>query len=363
MFGTGCVHDSRWLSFLFIIAILVLLPHTDAAITPHANLTGFLTCSDNITTKVLLHTPNVKGGQAIIYIVSTIDDQHHIHPTHAVLKVTRFRLSQQRWINNKEHVHPTRAVLNVPLSHLSLQRWITDDVVFAPPHNTNTFLTKYVPSTFLCQLNEDNEIDKSIPVLLKERVFGFDMASIPSSIVSPKHIDEAKRGVQLHKTLRRFLQHLASYECDHAHWSLFDVKPSNIMFGYRGSIIRSTPSQLLKYMYFKEMNKEEKIFLVDFTVHDDPTFYRPDYIWNDRQNEIWWEQVEWPKSGGGGVSFHKWFEHARVDASEGRRTTEDLKPTMEPAGFEVHVSLNNKPSAEHLTTWLELDRRRRALED
>ena len=341
MFRTCCVHDSRWLSFLFIIIILVLLPHTDAAITPRANLTGFLTCSDNFTTKVLLHTPNVKGGQAIIYIVSTIDDQHHIHLT--------------------------RAVLKVPRSRLPLQRWITDDVVFAPPHNTNKFLTKYVPSTFLCQLlNEDNEIgSKSTPVLLKERVFGFDMASIPSSIVSPKHIDEAKRGVQLHKTLRRFLQHLASYECDHAHWSLFDVKPSNIMFGYRGSIIRSTPSQLLKYMYFKEIKKEENIFLVDFSVHDDPTFYRPDYIWNDRQNEIWWEQVEWPKSEGGGGSFHKWFERARVDVSKGRRTTEDLKPTMEPAGFEVSLNNkpNNKPSAEHLKTWLELDRRRRALEN
>ena len=142
----------------------------------------------------------LEGGQAIIYIVSTIDDQHHIHPT--------------------------RAVLKVPRSRLPLQRWITDDVVFAPPHNTNIFLTKYVPSTFLCQLlNEDNEIDKSTPVLLKEHVFGFEMASIQSSIVSPNHIDEAKRGVQLHKTLRRFLQHLASYECDHAHWSLFDVKP------------------------------------------------------------------------------------------------------------------------------------------
>ena len=51
--------------------------------------------------------------------------------------------------------------------------------------------------------------------------------------------------------------------------------------------------------------------------------------------------------------------------SEGRHTTEDLKPTMEPAGFEVSLNNkpNNKPSAEHLKTWLELDRRRRALEN
>ena len=55
-------------------------------------------------------------------------------------------------------------------------------------------------------------------------------------------------------------------------------------------------------------DKEEKIFLVDFSVHDDPTFYRPDYI-SGMIVRMKFGGIEWPKSEGGDRSTSGLNEH------------------------------------------------------
>ena len=293
------------------VVTLLCIPLTTSTILPSIvndgtllfNRTGILSCN-NFTTRVHLHSVITTGGDGLIYSINS---------SAAILKIPR-----------------TYDADGTALDATIRNDWINLHKLY-PPIASNNFLQRYVPSTFSCSFSDDLSATIPLQVLLKERIHGFDLNNIPISFIEPTTITEAFRGVELHKQIRSFLTNLAIYEYNQEEHSLFDIRPSNIMFGnnfIRVGLNHSnivTIEQLLTPMpSTTTCEKKEKIWLVDFTIHDHSVvkFYRPDYIWNDKQNELLWAKIKFPKNDRGGISFVHWFEQERAqfrdDAKENK---------------------------------------------
>ena len=268
--------------------VLLQLPLCMSSVSFNSHMTGFLVCEKGQKRRVRLQPfmPNIGNNEAKLF---TIDGSPN-----AILKIPK--------------ILGFRTNLNRP--------WIKDEVKYSPPLVANNFLSSVVPTAFICSWLhiQFTSCSVEVKVLLKLRVQGFDMEHIPSSLVEPQSIRDARKGALLHQRLRAFLADLAKYEYQNIDHSLFDVAPSNIMYGTLNIDIDTifTSNALLDSKLHLTIS-EEQIWLVDFTVHhhDHTPFFRPDYIWNDRQNSMLWARIDFPKSQGGGMSFFLYFLEER----------------------------------------------------
>ena len=250
---------------------------------------GSLTCANMFpvnpqttsSSRISLHLPNYKGRQSIVWQI--VD-----HPAF---------------------------VVKIPRRKNDANLWLEMQPLYSPPSTNATFLNQYVPSTYACTFASELWSQKR-KVLLQARVTkGFDLGTVPSDCVF---------GLQLDQTLQLFFLQLAIYENHQQDHSLFDISPSNVMFGeikdrkkhlanlfhgdgdseengttdnsnnsfvelFHGSELPAPVlSSSTNSSSSSSIENNMDVWLVDFTLYSSATFHRPDYMRNEKRNSNLW---------------------------------------------------------------------------
>ena len=253
---------------------------------------GLLTCrlQDSIVeTTVTLHSMH-SGNQGMLW------------------SVRRGQQNSLDWVIKSPLITPTIQSTTSGTTSETNNAWLQNHVLYSPPTTSSLFLRHYVPTTFECTFN-------AAPVLLRAKIVGWNLKSIPMDLNDPT----------FHVKLGVFMSELAQYEYFNANHSLFDIRPSNVMYGKSSNLNEETKCSNLfdisttastnttnnnnSNNTFVDSMEEYQIWLVDFTVHT-LRFYRPDYLWNDKQNEQLWNELTFPTKDGGW--YFGLFQHVRA---------------------------------------------------
>ena len=298
-------------SFITPVLLFLLRSTCVNAVSIH----GSLTCTNlfpvnprtsSSSVVVSLHLPNYKGRQAVVWNI--VD-----HPAY---------------------------VVKIPRRMYDANPWLKMQPLYAPPSTNATFLNQYIPSTYACTFASALWAEKK-SVLLQARVTqGFDLDTVPSDCLFR---------LQLDQTLQRFFLQLAVYENHQQDHSLFDISPSNVMFGEikdskqhlanlfpgagageeNGSSTDTSNKSFVELFHGSELlssstnsssssstDNNMNIWLVDFTLYSSATFHRPDYMWNDKRNSNLWMPLNLCRHSGGYYLDLFTFARANVGYSE-----------------------------------------------
>jgi len=236
--GHNLIFPPRTMRLLSVILLIQSGLQSAIGVTIQGILTCNLYANQTISIDVLLHSPNYKGGQAVLWQIDGNDK--------LLIKIPRRQNDANPWLQ--------------PLH--------------SPPSANATFLNRFVPSSHACQLETDLWSQQKT-VLVKAKVNdGFDCDNLPVDSPHPFRL-------RLYQKLQIFFRQLVAYEMNEPNHSLFDVSPSNVMYGrikdgnkkalanlFHGNDSTSTEAPLDDGMH---------IWLVDFTL------FRPNHRSNQKR--------------------------------------------------------------------------------
>jgi hypothetical protein len=165
-----------------------------------------------------------------------------------------------------------KLLIKIPRRQNDANPWLQP--LHSPPSANATFLSRYVPSSHACQLKTDLWSQKKT-VLVKAKVNdGFDCDNLPVDSPHPFRL-------RLYQKLQIFFRQLVAYEMNEPNHSLFDVSPSNVMYG---RIKDGNKKALAKLFHGNDSTSTEAplddgmhIWLVDFTL------FRPNHRSNQKR--------------------------------------------------------------------------------